>query len=80
MQNEIQKEKLGMLTLIAGIADRLLDGGLAYRFMGKAGAFVAWEKIPSWSEAKKHVVVESLDGLQNAFSVLAYQLWYPCSC
>ena len=46
MQNEIQKEKLGMLTLIAGIADRLLDGGLAYRFMGKAKAFVAWEKIP----------------------------------
>ena len=80
MQDEIKGEKLGMLTLIACIADRLLDGCLAYRFLGNAGAFVAWEKIPSWSEAKKHVVVESLDGLQNAFSVLAYQLWYPCSC
>ena len=45
---KIQRTNLGTLTNFAWIADRFGDGGLASRFLQKAGAFVHWEKTSSY--------------------------------
>ena len=47
-RTKMQRTKLGTLTYVSWIADRFGDGGLASRFLRKAGAFVHCEKTSSY--------------------------------